>query len=871
MDKYKLTTLWQNTLGLKEQTEGFQEPIEFLRQAYDSLRQKAQLLASEINRSLPSFTVHDISHADALWGIASMLLSSNDNLNPAEGFVLGAAFLIHDLGMGIVAYQEGVEELKKTALWKDTYNALKRNANGSFNEEDLQQWALEATLREMHAQKAETLPLVCWKDHTGGQMYLLEDSDLRNSYGDIIGKIAASHGTTIDKMIHILGTDLRGAPSFLPSSWTIDPIKLGCLMRAVDAIDVDDNRAPSFLFALRKPSGISKDHWTFQNKLNQPTVKGSRILFTSKSPFSIEESDSWWLCFDTLRMIDGELKSVDSFLSDLGRETFDINGVAYVDSPSRFTESIKVVGWEPVDTTINVSNVPKLVATLGGKELYGKNYKVPLRELIQNASDAIRARRILEEDDSFDGKIQVKFENDDNGTYIEVSDNGVGMSSMVLTHSLLDFGQSFWGTNLMHKEFPLLESKGFSSTGKYGIGFFSVFMLGSKVQVISRKYLLGREQTYVLDFMHGLDSRPILRLANPDEFIKDGGTIVRIWVEEKVIKKILYDRFLEKQISISEVLERLSPSLDCNLYVDNEPNPVILRNDWLTMDSKELLLRIHGRSRCATANEKQLKILELLAHNMRTITDSDGNVVARASLFLDESFPVYGDLNLCEGIITVGGLDAGVIRGIVGIVKGYCVNASRNYGMPLVSSEEISKWATEQSQLLANSWLDAETQTQCVTIVCQLGGDSGNLKCFECCKGYISCDELVSYIRENKIDECIFLSSTSVSLEFKRKNDNRDFVAYPNVFWGEVGMVSVLCDFSVLEYSTKWPNQKLALEASISHMFMEKLAEAWDTDMDTLKANAQISTDEKKYSAEIGIFGEQKAKYDFVSIFKRPN
>lgn len=64
-----------------------------------------------------------------------------------------------------------------------------------------------------------------------------------------------------------------------------------------------------------------------------------------------------------------------------------------------------------------------------------------------------------------------------------------------------------------------------------------MFMLGSKVQVISRKYLLGREQTYVLDFMHGLDSRPILRLANPDEFIKDGGTIVRIWVEEKVIKK----------------------------------------------------------------------------------------------------------------------------------------------------------------------------------------------------------------------------------------------------------------------------------------------------------------------------------------------
>ncbi len=116
----------------------------------------------------------------------------------------------------------------------------------------------------------------------------------------------------------------------------------------------------------------------------------------------------------------------------------------------------------------------------------------------------------MDDDDSFDGKIRVKFGEDANGTYIEISDNGVGMSSLVMTQSLLDFGQSFWGTNLMHKEFPLLEAKGYSSTGKYGIGFFSVFMLGSKVQVISRKYLLGREQTHVLDFMHGLDSQ-----ANP--------------------------------------------------------------------------------------------------------------------------------------------------------------------------------------------------------------------------------------------------------------------------------------------------------------------------------------------------------------------
>ena len=50
---------------------------------------------------------------------------------------------------------------------------------------------------------------------------------------------------------------------------------------------------------------------------------------------------------------------------------------------------------------------------------------------------------------SFDGKIRVKFGEDANGTYIEISDNGVGMSSLVMTKSLLDFGQSFWGTKFL--------------------------------------------------------------------------------------------------------------------------------------------------------------------------------------------------------------------------------------------------------------------------------------------------------------------------------------------------------------------------------------------------------------------------------------
>ena len=89
--------------------------------------------------------------------------------------------------------------------------------------------------------------------------------------------------------------------------------------------------------------------------------------------------------------------------------------------------------------------------------------------LIQNAVDAIRARRLVD-DNASSGKIKVRFGKDIEGDWVEVEDNGIGMSIDVLGGSLLDFGPSFWGSRQMIEEFPGLIGKGFSPTGTFGIG-----------------------------------------------------------------------------------------------------------------------------------------------------------------------------------------------------------------------------------------------------------------------------------------------------------------------------------------------------------------------------------------------------------------
>jgi HSP90 family molecular chaperone len=71
---------------------------------------------------------------------------------------------------------------------------------------------------------------------------------------------------------------------------------------------------------------------------------------------------------------------------------------------------------------------------------------VSIRELIQNAVDAIAARRYFERSSVFDGKVLVRLKRETrdvhDGYWVDVVDDGIGMSESVLTGPLIDFGTS---------------------------------------------------------------------------------------------------------------------------------------------------------------------------------------------------------------------------------------------------------------------------------------------------------------------------------------------------------------------------------------------------------------------------------------------
>ena len=122
------------------------------------------------------------------------------------------------------------------------------------------------------------------------------------------------------------------------------------------------------------------------------------------------------------------------------------------------------------------------------------NKEIFLREIISNASDAIDK---LHYESLTDKKIKVdkkKFQieittNKENKT-ITISDNGIGMTKEELETNLGTIAKSgsedFKEKNEHKKDIDII--------GQFGVGFYSAFMVASKVEVISKKY--GEEQAF---------------------------------------------------------------------------------------------------------------------------------------------------------------------------------------------------------------------------------------------------------------------------------------------------------------------------------------------------------------------------------------
>lgn len=782
MSDYSETQIWRSTLAEQPNDKHIQAR-ERLRVTLRRFRERAALLAQEIPRDLSDLTVHDITHIDALWETADVIVGGDIPFTPLEAFVLGGAFLIHDLGLGLAAYPRGIDDLQQQPEWADhLQGAIRRVLDREPEPEDLAnppetviREVKFSVLRGVHARRAEELVATEWHDKSSGTKFrLLDDPELQNALGPLIGRVAHSHWWPTEQLPQQFSSTNVSPPVGFPREWEIDLIKIALVLRLADIAHLDSRRAPTFLKLLRNPAGFSALHWTFQEKLFQVRRDGDRLIYTGRA-FLQQDAQAWWLCFDTLRAVDEELRQADNLNVDLNRRRFAARAVRNVEDPLRLKELIPTAGWEPIDARIEVGHVASLISRMGGRELYGSDNSVPLRELIQNAADAVRARRILQNRPSDWGTVSLRLGEDDFGPWIEVEDTGVGMSTDVLTGPFLDFGNSFWNSPAAASQFPTLLSRGFQSTGRYGIGFFSVFMWGDRVRVTTRRYDEAASNTRVLEFEEGLNLRPILRTAQASEQSQEGGTCVRVWPRgiddirthwlERPREHNAWALLGESKSTPVSAAYWLCPMLDVDLFVDDGKQMkglLIQAFDWMTMEGKEFLRRIIYGTKGGEKSrlDEWGKNVRLLYHN--------GKAVGRGCIAPDSGND--------KGCITVGGFRSQTGLSIAAAIAGESTRVSREEAKIRIDDEELARWATEQASLIRSMNTTPEKLAECAAIIVLLGGEIGDLPIAQAEGKWMNSETLADWARDK---ESIIIISPSDAEKLQRSHQG--WIFYDNV------------------------------------------------------------------------------------------
>ena len=168
------------------------------------------------------------------------------------------------------------------------------------------------------------------------------------------------------------------------------------------------------------------------------------------------------------------------------------------------------------------------------------NKEIFIRELISNASDALdkfNYIRLTDEkfkEEEWSGKISITLDKEDGS--MTIGDNGIGMNEEDLMSNLGTIAKS--GTKSFVESLTGDAKKDSNLIGQFGVGFYSVFMVAEKVDVVTKK--AGEEQAYMFstDGTGEYEIKPVTK----DEH----GTVVYIKLKEE--EKEFLDKWRTQEV-----------------------------------------------------------------------------------------------------------------------------------------------------------------------------------------------------------------------------------------------------------------------------------------------------------------------------------
>ena len=368
-----------------------------------------------------------------------------------------------------------------------------------------------------------------------------------DAWKDIAGIVARSHGM-----------DLRNAFDKFKERYHCRDFQglhvayLMALLRIGDYLQIDSGRAPSTVFQYRVlPSRISKLEWESHDSIKNITSEHDdpecvEVTVEPKNVRVFLKVQSW------LRGIQSELDSSWAVLGEVyGRfENLYSLGLKWrrirsnIDQLKQFSESVKFL---PRQVRIEVARAELLSLLI--RPLYGNDPTFGIRELIQNAVDAVKEKEFLIEKSSekaaisYDKNLTVSvwlsdYDPDKSHAWLEVIDTGVGMTESVLIDYFLRAGASFRKSESWQRIFEVNVPDKITTprsqimrTGRFGVGALASFLLGDVVFVETRH--IFSEEGYSFSMTLNDDAIEVEKVKNIPT-----GTRIKIKINHEVFNKL---------------------------------------------------------------------------------------------------------------------------------------------------------------------------------------------------------------------------------------------------------------------------------------------------------------------------------------------
>ena len=390
-------------------------------------------------------------------------------------------------------------------------------------------------VRRKHGRLAHEIAMFGFPGLSAADFPILDE--ILPKLADIIGTVARSHSLPI-----------REAAQYFEETYPKDRRPRGvaalyhmALLRVADYLQIEFDRAPPILLSLRSPKvPLSVEAWD-----QHQAIEHVSYTVEDKVGIKVELKSAISLVtyLQVREIIDGLQREMDlssAVLSEkygrLSEEGMDRLRLGKLRVNSNYKDTSLLNKLPFVAEPISFEADPHLMGLMV-EPLYGRFPEFGIRELLQNAIDAVLERRhyeskhpgTLSPGEGWEVLVEIASE-DGKNFVLTITDKGIGMTAETVRDFFLKAGASFRDSRRWQEEFR--DGMGRSQvqrSGRFGVGVFAGFLLGDELEV----------QTRHVSQLNGLSftarrSSDLIQIRKKQN--AEHGTTIRITLSERIIE-----------------------------------------------------------------------------------------------------------------------------------------------------------------------------------------------------------------------------------------------------------------------------------------------------------------------------------------------